>query len=523
VFDGAATPAATCPSCDATIGDRSARWCGSCGALLRPPGTATDGSTAATSPRSRRRPVLVGGLAVVVVVALVVAGERVLDGSSPGSDVRDAAIEAPDADALDDVQQRGPTSRRVRTSQPTCGARSADCFLWSVEFAPVGWSHVVAGDTVVVYQQTDGALVGRDLHDGSVRWTAPGVVSADTWRLVVADDLVVHRDEDGLVARSMTSGEVRWRHEELPWLVVREAAVQDDLLVIAGDNPVSDHDDVPPGAMVGGFDAATGELRWHRSGVSTGQGLGGIGIVLTDEGRLVAHDPGGGLRWEVIPELEGTPAHVWAFGHVVSVGSGHGEERQHLIGDGTPLDGHVMPMAVDEHHTLLVETDAVAADGTSTRAGRLMLVDGDGPVWRTDGVSDDDGCFGNALLLPETVEVSDCRGGATWFDRADGTVLSRSAPTEVDASDGREVRSLGRWRLGPYEVVVSHDASQDELMVRDVARDTELASFPSGTWPVGDHGLGGVPPDGDGVLLMAGERWLTAIDLDEPDADAPSG
>lgn len=524
MFDGAATRASVCPSCDVTVGDRSARWCGSCGAPLTAADPATDEPTADARPGPQRRTLLVAILAVVLVVVLVLAGDRWLGGDGRGTGVQDAAIDAPDEDALDDVRRRQPTPRPTPRPEPRCGARSPDCFLWTVEAEVAGGdSHIVAGEDVVAYQEVDGTLVGRDARDGSVLWTAPGVVSPDTWVLPVAGDLLVHRDEDGLVARDLLAGEARWRNEELAWLEVHESGVHDDVLLVAGHQPVSDHDEVLQGAMIGGFDVATGELLWHRSGTSTSQARGtgfGIALVLTDDGQVEAYGPAGDLRWELTPDLENTPEYVWAFGHVVSVSNASDDERLYQASDGTPLDIQAVPMNRDGRQTLLAETEPARPDDGWTQTGRYVLVADDGLVWEADVFEGEPGCFGGARLLADTVEVDACDGGTVRLDRTDGTIVSRSEPADVD--DAAQNR-MSRWRVGRLELIMSGGGPDDLLVLWDVERDTEFATFPSDTWPVLANAPGVWTPDLGGLLLLQGNGRLTAIDATVTDAGAESG
>ncbi|WP_052666711.1 PQQ-binding-like beta-propeller repeat protein [Nitriliruptor alkaliphilus] len=464
---------------------------------------------------------LLGIGAVVPLMLLVVAGERlVARGGGPG--VRDAAVDALDPDALEDVRQRPPGPEPAERTRPTCDPRSPDCFLWSTEVELAGFGHVVAGDEVVAYREVDGGLTGRDLRDGSVLWTASGVASTESWWLASADDLIIHRDEDGLVARSLSSGEVRWRNEEFAWLEVHEVQVQDGVILVAGQQPVSDHEAVPQGAMVGGFDAVTGALRWAHSGASTSVAHGGIGVSLTDDARVEVYGPGGDLRWDTTVELEHRGIHVSGFGHLVTVTNDHGEAQHFLAGDGTPLAAGSEPLATDVHQTLLAEAEP---ENDAPATDQLLLVDAEGPVWRQD-LDAVGRCFREAQLEARTVTFTTCGGGSVVLDREDGSLLTRTELNHADRSDADEMLGYQPWRIGPLEVRPS--ITGEELLLRDVERDAEIATFTTDTFPVGDR-LGGVgSPRHSGVLLLAGDRWLTAIDVgvldtDGPDADPPPG
>lgn len=493
--------ARTCPACDHTIRERSARWCGSCGAPLgalttEPPGPPT-------SPWRRRALVTVAAALVAAPVASVGAGIVDRPGTRSTA-VRDTVVATPDADTLDALEPLEPAPRPLGLDAPNCtGSAQFSCFRWTARADGAGFRAVAVGAGSVVTVDAAG-LTARDLRSGSTRWTAPGDGRGGDGSLVVAGDLILHRTDGDLVGRALGSGEQRWRNAALGGFRADEVHRHDDIVAASGHHETTTGTaGIERGKLVGGIDAATGALLWHASGRSAGLAAEGISVLLTAGGELRAYEATGDLRWEIPVPLDGVDSGVWAEGHLVGVYGSWQTPQAYRLLDGEPLTFVGEALTSDADHTLVAEFRD--RDGAGLQAsGDVVLLGAEGEVWRADDVVDG-WCYRGARLRGTTVEIRDCRGVRIVLDRSDGTERSRVAATDADSP-----RTDGGTRVGPYEL--RYDAT-GELLVRDTDHDVEVARMPTGTWPVGARTEGDSSHDLGGVALLQGRGWLTALDL----------
>jgi outer membrane protein assembly factor BamB len=526
VLGGVVTRERTCPACDHTVRERSARWCGSCGAPLA--AAVTEPPAPATSPW-RRRALLAAVIALVGAVA-VSAGGGIVDraGDRPAA-VQDVAVTAPDVDALDALEPEAPP-REPTLQRPTC-ARTGDqsCFLWTAETGRGRFDAVAVGDGLLVSEDAlGGALVARDVHDGTVVWAAdlPRGFSEDTLRVV--GDVLVHASGGELVVRELVTGVERWRTGELGRLAPYDVHLSPDVLVAVGESHrATSEGGGPPNAVAAGFDPASGEVLWRREGRNATLAAGGVTVLTTEAGELRAHEPTGERRWQLGQRLDLRPAgrpgadqgaSVWASGHVVSIHDGDAHSELHRLADGAPLGFDGFPMVDDDEHTLVELHEG--------RVKQFALFDELGEVWRTEGPGLV-GCASGASLEADTVEISTCGGGRLSLDRSDGTELARTPPptTRADAYGGRRF-----GRVGPFELTNGDPTAQAAaVVVTDLRDGSEVARMPSDSHPVwrervwSDRDLGG-------VVVIRSRGWLSALALrgdrrppDRRDPDAAAG
>jgi hypothetical protein len=453
------------------------------------------------SPRRRRA--LLGAAAAVVGATVVSTGGGVIDRAvAPSSAVQDVAVATPDADILRALEPVEPASRPVELDTPDCAdGAQLSCFRWTAQAGGRGFRAVAVGGGSLVSEDATG-LTARDLRSGSTRWTIPN--GGGDGSLVVAGDLVLHRADGDLVGRALDSGEERWRNTTLGRLRADEVRQHDDIVVASGHHEsAAGTAGIDGGRLVGGLDAATGELLWHASGRSAGLAAGGVSVVLTDSGALQAYEATGALRWEIQVPLDGFESGVWAEGHLVGVyGSAHTPRVYRLL-DGEPLAFFGEALASDADHTLVAEFRGAQEAGFEA-SGTAILLGPEGEVWRAEGVVDG-WCFSGVELGSAAIDVTDCRGVQVRLDRGDGTERSR-----MPAPDTGRRRTSGSTWVGPYEL---RHGSTGELLVHDTDRDVEVARLPTGTWPVIARSEDDSSHDLGGIAVLQGRGWLAALDL----------
>lgn len=338
----------TCETCGRSWGDR-AMFCGACGDLLDRPlpsrgGTGRDRST------WWRRPVVTGGLAVLVLAGVVAAVPTLsIERTDP---IEDTSIDMPDADEL----QGAPSGTRARRSAAppdlscTRDEVEVDCVAWSRGLVdPMGtgasgrqaWP-VVSGDRVLLISADEVEAV--DVNSGTRLWRIDTpedlypvgatedrlvllgpetrVLDADTgetqWSVstfgrqvygaVAHDDVVYTGTESdaaewGLTARDAQSGEIRWTWPT-DWSNMRVERLDADRLLVVSERGVAI------------LDPSTGEQRsmadWQPGGWTVGLVGNTIvtaldtGVAPTEPNR--AGDPGailtgtdivdGSIQWE---------------------------------------------------------------------------------------------------------------------------------------------------------------------------------------------------------------------------------
>lgn len=527
----------SCPACARPVMTRSARWCGSCGAPLRPaadsdPASDTDLPDADPSPTTGdgRRRVAMTALTVAVVAGVLVAGGPVVD-RLPGDDtaVEDLEVAAPSARALQRVTTRFQPPPPPLTDPVCLRAAALDCFRWTVADADVGRSHVqVAGELVLSTSFENSDVTARRLTDGAVVWRAPLDAGGTAHQVVTTDRLLLTVESGVLTARDLLNGQVRWRTDDLaPDEVTFLAAGQrGPLLVLLAflDAPVRDDGTViEPTATAIGLDADDGRTGWRREAAGPAGIAPDATVAFVDAtGDLIALEPDGRERWRVPAVPPGAPGGTWIHADVVTVWDNEtGGDRMFRLEDGRPLGVGGTVLASDDERTFLevwpgqragVDGDDVDGDdvgGDDEQGPTYALLDGDGDItWQV--AADPTGCTLGARFEEELVRVAGCGGSELVLDVADGHVRSRTPPVEV--SDSYAVTFAER--LGPYTLQpqAPSEATSAYLLL-DTLAETEVARLPpdstaltrqsDAAW---DHDLGG-------IAVVQHRGGLVAIDL----------
>jgi outer membrane protein assembly factor BamB len=500
-----------CPACRETVRGRDARWCGTCGELLEP--VAVEAPSPTRSPWRHR--LLIGTVGAAILAVAVVTGGGVIDRTAARSAaVQDLAVATPDADVLDGLEP-APRPAPPVVEEPTC-TRTGDraCFLWSVQVDGVEHSPAtIASGLLFTQDASRPAWIARDVRDGTVVWSAEVATGfGQDSMLLAAGDLALHVDGDAWVARELATGVERWRTEQLGSVTPWQVALRDDVLVAIGDDQAASEELIEDGhALAAGLDPTTGSLLWQQEGVSASLAAGGVTVVATEDGDVAAYRPSGELGWRRQLFDDGSSAHAWAHGHLVSVYDEDTDAASlHRLVDGEPLGYDGRPVATSEEHTLVhVES--------SPRG--LVLLDEAGEVWRAD-LFDGSDCLFGGRFASTTIEFTTCSGGQVTLDRSDGSLLERMPGSEAAApTPGSEAEALPfqgyREFVGPYELRSSETGgSVQGAIVTDAATGAELARLPPETWSVWqqDRDRAG----SEDVLVLQSRGWLTALPLPRP-------
>jgi outer membrane protein assembly factor BamB len=508
----------SCPSCERPVAARSARWCGSCGAPLRPVAAADDRVEGAAAHPGRARRVAVIVLAGAVVAALLLAGGPIIDRlPGEGAAVENLEVAAPSARVLDRVARRfqPPPPPLV---EPVCLRQAGrDCFRWTVADADVGRSHVqVAGDLLLSTEPLDGEVTARRLSDGGIAWRASLGPDAAVDR-GVTDELLLSSSSGVLTARNLTDGVVRWRSDELPAGVTFLAGVQRGstvVVLVISDEPLPDGATVGPMGTAIGLDAADGRTRWRTDALGpAGIGSDATVVFVDDGGDLVALEPDGTERWRVPAVLPGAPGGAWVSNGVVTVyGDDDGGDRLYRLTDGQRLDLGGTVLAEDDGRVLLEIWPGQRSDGEGADldAGpTYALLDADGEV-RWEVAADPVGCTFGAEIDGAVVRVAGCGGAEMVLDTDDGQVLSRTPPSQ--ANDGLVVTFAGR--VGPYLLQPQEpsDAASAYLVV-DAHTELQVARLPPDSVALSREGDAAWSHDLGGIAVIQHRGGLVALDL----------
>jgi outer membrane protein assembly factor BamB len=504
----------SCPACERPVPSRSARWCGNCGAPLRPSAVADDQEVHPARPHRARRVALVA-LAVAVVAGLLLASGPIVDRlPGDGAAVEDLEVASPSARVLERVANRfQPPPPAV--SDPVClRAAGLDCFRWAVADAEVGRAYTqVAGELLLSTGFGGGELTARRLDDGSVAWRT--TVTSD--RVVATDQLLLTVDDRELTARTLEDGQVRWRSEDLPGDVTFLAAEQRgaQLVLLAFlDAPVLDDGTVAgPTATAIGIDADDGRTRWRTEAVGPAGIAPDATVAFVDtEGDLVALDADGSERWRVPGVTPGGPGGTWINADVVTVwGSDDGGDRMFRLADGRPLGVGGSVLASDDERTFLEvwpghrgDTDDDGQQGPA-----YALLDADGAVaWQV--AADPRGCTLGAQLEADTVRVAGCGGSELVLDATDGQVLARTPAIEV--SDGDVVTFAER--VGPYALQPQRPSEiASAYLVVDTRTGAEVARLPPESVALTRDGDAAWTHDLGGFAVIQHRGGFVALDL----------
>jgi outer membrane protein assembly factor BamB len=520
----------SCPACERPVAARSARWCGGCGAPLRPVAASDepDASPSTGAGTGRRRVALVA-LGVAVVAALLLVGGPIVD-RLPGDDtaIADLEVASPSARVLERVATRFQPPPPALAAPVCLRAAGLDCFRWAVDEADAGRAHTqLAGDLLLSTSFGGGELTARHLSDGRVAWRTS--VSSD--RVVATDQLLLTVDDGVLRARTLEDGQVRWRSDELPDDVTFLAAEQRgaELVLIAFlDAPIlDDGTTVGPLATILGVDAADGQVRWRTDAVGPAAIAPDATVAFVDaEGDLVAVERDGSERWRVPAVTPGSAGGTWITAGIVTVYSGEdGGDRLHRLADGRALGVGGTALAGDAERTLLevwpgqdigASSEDVEHDGPA-----YVLLDADGePRWQVP--ADQRGCTIGAELDADEVRIAGCGGAELVLDAADGQVLSRTPP--LQANDG--VVTTFAERVGPYALQPEAPSQlASAYLLVDTRTDQQVARLPPDSVALTRAGETAWTHDLGGIAVVQHRGGLVALDLPRDGArlDRPSG
>jgi outer membrane protein assembly factor BamB len=508
----------SCPACERPVTTRSARWCGSCGAPLRPVAATDepDADPSAGAGTGRRR-VALAALAVAVVAGLLLVGGPIVDRlPGDGAALEDLEVASPSARVLERVTSRFQPPPPTLAAPVCLRAAALDCFRWTVDDVDAGRAHTqLAGDLLLSTGPGSDDLTARHLSNGRVAWRT--TVSSD--RVVATDQLLLTVDDDVLSARTLEDGQVRWRSDDLPDDVTFLAAEQRgaELVLLAFlDAPVlDDGTTVGPLATVLGIDAADGQVRWRTDAVGPAAIAPDATVAFVDaEGDLVAVEPDGSERWRVPAVTPGTAGGTWITAGIVTVYSGEdGGDRLHRLADGRALGVGGTALAGDDERTVLEvwpgqQLDTSSEDGEQDGPAYVLL-DADGePRWQVP--ADQRGCTMGAELDADEVRIAGCGGAELVLDATDGQVLSRTEP--LQASDGVVVTFAER--IGPFALqpqAPSQVASAYTLV--DTRTEQEVARLPPDSVAMTRPGDTAWTHDLGGIAVIQHRGGLVAIGL----------
>lgn len=504
MLDGVLPRQRPCPTCAEDVRDRSARWCGTCGAPLRDEEADTDAASPARGPLAGPR----GVVSVVAVAATVLAlvGSGVLDGGGAGStSVQDGAVAAPAPEDLDRLDRRQPPLPEPTLTEPTC-THTADlgCFRWTVEAAGAGFDTVTVADGLLLTEEAlDGVLVARSVADGRTVWAADLDRGFSAGMLEVAGDLVLHTEVRDLVARDLTTGRERWRTDALDHHAPYEVHRDGDVLVVAGiSHRRTGYGGGPPNAVAAGLDPATGEVRWLEEANEAWLAADGTAVLTSRDGYLRAYTPTGELRWRTAEPLDDPePGSAWVTGHVVVLRGGEGRSTFLRLSDGATLGVGGEVLGHDDRHTF-----AELHGGEDDRTGGVAfaLLDEDGEVWRTGGLSGS--CLSHAGFTATTVEVVTCSESTITLDRTDGTTVLRPVRSSLPRDDAVDRNPYVTW------TTPEADGRVGSLVLSDARSATEVGRLPPDAQPLTEPATSW-REDLGGVVVWRSERWLAALGL----------
>ncbi len=435
-----------CHRCGAAM-PADARWCGSCGAALRPP-AGHDSRPSPPDARAILRWVLPAGIVGLVAMGLVL---RVVTAGSPAGPAASGpagAVTLPSRAAgvaPPDLVPRGPDTPAIRWS------RQLERPAWGVEIAE-GRVFVTIGDELRAYAADTGDML----------WAATTAGSPDAPRsapLAIADRVVVARPDGGVTAFYVATGARAWDAAgrtfdvEAPRLTL--VAEGEPLLVAES------------GGRAIAYRVADGRPRWLVQDISA------VSAWLVGAPNLVAvrGAPTGGRPSTLVGIDVTTGRPAWT----------------------TPLDGRVVLAPVQDGGRAVVRVDdrlvvVDAREGTLTPLGQgrfvgaPVLAGGMVVVGTFDGVE--------ALGLDGRVRWHDDRPGEVVAGRGIVALLLehgiRVTGLDVRTGDERFAVTPSGWFGGEATdgsslVLVTSSPTRGRLEVYDLGREAQL-------------GLGAAPP-----------------------------
>lgn len=499
-----------CPACGASWSGRGLRWCGRCGARLRP----LDPSRPRATARWARPIAALAGVAVAI-GAVVATTTAVGDLIPHGEPLDDAVVAPPSASAIDRIERRSPDPPD-EVDGPVC-VTVPDCFVWRAE---VGSSTtfpapatVTASGLLLVHD--DDVLRATDVVSGEVAWersgyTSPTGLPADA---VATADLAIVLDGDRrLVALDLTDGSERWRTDPMPLREVRRHVDDGDQVRLVGatdELTESTGGAGHTGAVLDGVvavDLTTGERRWEVTALAAG--VGGDAAVLADDTALRGLDRDGEVVWEQPLTDVDRVGQVQVVGPTFATYAENQEPGDlRLVADGRPIDvgGHAYVVADDDEGAF----GHSWGDPDGPQELSLWYV-ADGELgWQREPPGNYEDC--GVELGAEAIVVRSCDGGTIQLARDDGRELGRTRVThDVPPDLTGFAPPIGPYAVGPDD---PSDGSGD-LVVTDLRDGAEVARFPAPSHVVvvrtGDRAT---TSNVGGRLLIATGREVVALDL----------
>lgn len=467
-----------CPSCGER-GRRGARYCGRCGATVRPADDVrlVDGSGRTRADRDGARPRRVRLLALAASLTAVAAAVAVTLGTMRSS----APAEGTTVPVRGEPGGTGYFPGSPAVTQPTELWRSGPVRP-AARAVPRDRIDVTADDDTVVVSDETG-LVGLERIHGEVRWRRPLGPTAGAPTLTDGTALVsTVRD---VVAVDTDTGAERWRAETGPEHGARVVAAGSGVAVIAEHRPQGD--------VLVGLSLADGARRWERAlpdghrgrpapaGTAPHQTAGGdVALVHVD----VAHEPGSSVADRGATRQ---PAALLA------VDLATGEERW---SSSRPAVGYV----VDDVTALLL-TDPEGERGLPPELVARDLRDGRvrwrEPVRRT------------AQVLAVTERTVHLAEGATI--------------TELDPRDGRTRRHtldrvvtpvLGASRVGDLLIIATTTRNSMAIAAPDLLLAVDVGD---GTVVWSREGPASRPVAVGGTAVVTTDDGVEAVDVDDGD------
>jgi outer membrane protein assembly factor BamB len=490
-----------CATCGAVWEQRSARFCGRCGALLGPSATSPrDRAGRPGHPRARQLTVVV--IATLVAIGVVAVGAGI---GSLGDVEPSAAPPSFDVDLPEEVAGEPPPpgdERPDRVEQGDRGLRCSPepCERWRAELPP---GVTVVDDAVYHLGQTEWRLelTALALEDGTVLWSEPIVVPDATngaplsdhqpQRILTALEEVVLVAAGGhLQARSRIDGRLVWEFEREGWLPysISVGPAGTALLASSLEANMRGEDQGPPWEAVAALDIDSGTIRWEREITSTLWGEpdpGGPWLVLeVDDGAVTAPSEA-----EDDPETEEQAIQDRRRDRLVALDPVTGEDRWHRD---LPEDGfQVTPSTIQVRNGAWLEHwDAETGEVIS----RLEMAEGPGDAASVE-------MFGQLLVRRSESDMPTDEGSHRWLQQVD----------VVDARDGREILSTSGIDWVPIVPlpaggIVLFSGSEEIMTATALDADGGLAwerelGLPNPEWPRWPD----VADDGVLVLLTASE------------------
>lgn len=476
-----------CPTCDALAGDRTARWCGTCGSLLP---SAEPGPGARGTPRWRLR-----GVAASVTLALLALGGAAV--SAGDGWILRVGTEDPIAGAEVELPYGGESLGHSTADTP---ARVGDgrsieclvegCIVWerSLQLLTPPPSIVVQEGIIVTSRVKERWIITRssgdvsetpslagiaviEAADGEYRWGVEVPIDGSRAEaahvVVVGGQLLVVDGEGTLRSFDLHDGEPRWQRPVDARQVVQAQLVGPDLLAVVSTQA----NGVAERAL--SLDPATGAVRWTSAPADR--------VVLT---------PAGPVLLDAFGEMRGLDPRS---------GAEHWHQPMEALGPSLAL-GELLVAVGDDRTTVIDARDGALRttlpSGRATEFGPpqadhdgLVIPDHDGVSYLgVDGSSwttRSPGCCRGSALDTDTVTVLLDDGRVQRLARDDGHDLGRPRAIVPPGGSSEDQALVGGYVISAEGDGGSFGEEQSRhLVVRDAGTGRPLArmgpAFPAG-------------------------------------------